>query len=114
MDRRREGGSHGTPQGRGPQAGPFGPGLITSITLMEMPLGLARPERDGTKPKRDAREAGSCLGLRHSGSQRPGPGLGPACYCVAGNKLVSAASDKGHGSLSPLGKGVLRAERPGQ
>lgn len=36
---------------RGPQVGPFGPGLLTSIILLEMPLGLARPGRDRTQPK---------------------------------------------------------------
>ena len=53
-------------------------------------------------------------GPHHSGSQRPGSGLGPACYRLAGNKLVSAASDKWPRPPQPPGRGVLPTEWLGQ
>lgn len=74
-EERKEGRQQQDPKERRPLAEPFGPGLIISIILTEMPPGLAKPERDRTKPKCNAREAGSCLGLPHSGSEC----LGLAC-----------------------------------
>lgn len=107
---RKEGQPQQDPKERGLEMEPGGPGPVTSMSQPKCSQ-LWPNLTETTKPRGDAPGSQELLGLPHSGS-RPGPGLGPACYCLAGNTMVSKASDKRPWLPQSPGKGTLWAEQP--
>ena len=101
-------------RGKGPQAGPFGPGLVTNVTLMEMPLGLARRRETRQNPSEAPGKPRACLGLITQALSGLGLAWGQPVTVWPGTSWLVQRQISGHGSLSPPERGVLRTERLGQ